>query len=93
MVSWLHCFGPEERQNIMVAGRCVGGGCSPHGSQEVQRETERDRQTEKERKGWRDKIQSSRHAHKDPLPSVGFHLLNIYQRPPSSSSNYQSMNE
>jgi hypothetical protein len=39
MVVWIHCYGPEVRQNIMVVGACRRRRCSPHGSQEA--ETER----------------------------------------------------
>jgi hypothetical protein len=33
MVTWLQCFGPEMRQNTVVAGECGRDVCSPHGNQ------------------------------------------------------------
>jgi hypothetical protein len=36
-VSWLHCFGPEARQNTMAAEAHGKGNCSTPGSQETQR--------------------------------------------------------
>jgi hypothetical protein len=38
---WLHCFGPEARQNSIVTGASDKGGCLPRGSQEAEREREK----------------------------------------------------
>jgi hypothetical protein len=35
MDHWLHCFGPEVGQNMVVGTH--GGGCVPHGGQEVEK--------------------------------------------------------
>lgn len=37
-VSQPHCFEPEMRQNVMVAGACGRGSCPPCGSQEAKDE-------------------------------------------------------
>jgi hypothetical protein len=34
-VGKLHCFGPETRQSVMAVRVCGRGGCSPHGSGEM----------------------------------------------------------
>jgi hypothetical protein len=36
MVPWLCFSGPVGKQNIVTAGVCIGGECSPHGRQEAE---------------------------------------------------------
>jgi hypothetical protein len=58
------CFGPEARQNVMVAGACDRGGCSPHSSQEAKKEV----------LGTSDKLYFSGVHPSDLLPPTKFHI-------------------
>jgi hypothetical protein len=66
MVSWLHYFGPPERQSIMVGECAVEQGCSPQGSWEG---------------GVRGRGQGQDRVPKDTLLSTKSYLLSLHCLP------------
>jgi hypothetical protein len=75
--------GPVVRQNIMVVGVCGGGGCSLHGTEEVERGREGEREREREKRERARKKYHHRPISMDLLPPAWPHLL-WFPQPPTS---------